>query len=583
VDYRILGPLEIHANGRSVELGPAKERALLGVLLLHANEVVASDRLVEELWGERPPESAAKLVQVYVSRLRKALVRAGVAPVVQTSAPGYIAMVPADQLDAGRFERLAADARSRASDGDLEGALSAYDAALGLWRGPVLADVTLESLVRGEVDRLEESRLVAIAERTDCMLELGRHEQLVGELEALVAKHPLRERFRAQLLLALYRSGRQADALAAYQDARRLLVEELGIEPGQELRQLELAILRQDPALDLPQAPAPTAARTRRRGRLLALAAAAVVTAVAVGGVLAVRDSDNTSLVLEPRSIGALDPRTNRIVTEIPLGATPVLAAANGDAVWVAAREGTLTRVDAAKQKIVATLAPASEPSGLAAGLGSVWIGDASRDAVIRVDTEHNASSPIRLPRPAVRARILGPAGPAVAVGGGSLWVTSGQRAVRRIDPRTRKEIAVVSPRAGASPALAYGEGGLWVGGSSAVTRISPVTNRETSTIPLAGTPSALATGHGSVWVALRSADVVLRIDSETEAVETIPIEAPATALAVGHGAVWVAIGTQGEILRIDPARNAVEERVHVGAAPTSLAVSSARVWVGVS
>jgi streptogramin lyase len=115
------------------------------------------------------------------------------------------------------------------------------------------------------------------------------------------------------------------------------------------------------------------------------------------------------------------------------------------------------------------------------------------------------------------------------------------------------------------------------------VTRISPVTNRETSTIPLAGTPSALATGHGSVWVALRSADVVLRIDSETEAVETIPIEAPATALAVGHGAVWVAIGTQGEILRIDPARNAVEERVHVGAAPTSLAVSSARVWVGVS
>ena len=225
---------------------------MLGILLLHANDVVASDRLVEELWGERPPESAAKLVHVYVSRLRKSLERAGAEPVVQTRAPGYVATVAGDEIDASRFERLVADAHSRATEGHLDAALTTYEAALGLWRGRVLADITFESLARSEVERLEEDRLTALGERADCMLELGRHEELVGELEALVAEHPLRERFRAQLMLALYRSGRQGDALAAYKDARRLLVEQLGIEPGNELKQLERAILRQDPALARP-------------------------------------------------------------------------------------------------------------------------------------------------------------------------------------------------------------------------------------------------------------------------------------------------------------------------------------------
>jgi DNA-binding SARP family transcriptional activator len=203
VEYRILGPLEIQANGELIRLGPAKERALLGILLLHANDVVAGDRLVEELWGERPPESAGKLVHVYVSRLRKTLEQAGAKPVVETRAPGYVATVGDNEIDAARFERLVADAHSSAAAGDFEAALTTYEAALGLWRGRVLADVTFESLARNEADRLEESRVTALAERADCMLELGRHEELVGELEALVAEHPLRERFRAQLMLAL--------------------------------------------------------------------------------------------------------------------------------------------------------------------------------------------------------------------------------------------------------------------------------------------------------------------------------------------------------------------------------------------
>ena len=174
---------------------------------------------------------------------------------------------------------------------------------------------------------------------------------------------------------------------------------------------------------------------------------------------------------------------------------------------------------------------------------------------------------------------MLGPVGPAIAVGGGFVWVSSGQRTISRINPRTGK-IAAISPRGGANPALAYGEGALWVGGPRAVTRISPSSNR---VIRLAETPSAVVTGFGSVWVALRAAAKLVRIDAESEAVERIPIEGPATALAVGHGAVWIAIGTRGALLRVDPARNEVAARVPLGAAPTSLAVSSEGVWVGVS
>jgi DNA-binding SARP family transcriptional activator/streptogramin lyase len=581
VEYRILGPLEIQANGELIRLGPAKERALLGILLLHANDVVAGDRLVEELWGERPPESAGKLVHVYVSRLRKTLEQAGAKPVVETRAPGYVATVGDNEIDAARFERLVADAHSSAAAGDFEAALTTYEAALGLWRGRVLADVTFESLARNEADRLEESRVTALAERADCMLELGRHEELVGELEALVAEHPLRERFRAQLMLALYRSGRQSDALGAYQDARRLLVEQLGIEPGHELKELERAILHQDPALNPPRTVAPAAEGVRRpRLRMLALASAVVALVTLAVSFLAFRDSDASARTLEPRSIGRIDPTSNRIASEIPIGATPVLATTSRRAVWVATREGTLTRVDPDRQRVVATLILGGEPSGLAAGAGSVWVGDALEHTVARIDATHNVvGPPISLPKPALRAAMLGPAGPALAVGGGFVWVSSGRTRIARIDPQTRK-IELITPRGGANSAIAYGEGALWVGGPRAVTRISRASNRA---IRLPETPTALAVGYGSVWVASRSAAKLFRIDAETEAVETITIEGPATAVAVGHGAVWLALAPRGAVLRIDPARNEVDARIAVGGAPISLAVSPAGVWVGVS
>ena len=256
MEFRILGPLEVSDEGGEVSLGGPKPRALLAVLLLHPNEVVPTDRLIEDLWGEDSPERAAAALRVNVSRLRKALPQ----DVLTTRSPGYLIQVEADELDLHRFERLVDEGRSLLARGLAADASERLRDALSLWRGSALADFAYESFAQTAIARLEEIRLAAVELRIDADLALGRHDELVGELEALVAEHPLRERLRRYLMTALYRSGRQAEALDAYQDARRALVDELGVDPSPALQELEQAILRQDPSLDL-EATAPADVR----------------------------------------------------------------------------------------------------------------------------------------------------------------------------------------------------------------------------------------------------------------------------------------------------------------------------------
>jgi DNA-binding NarL/FixJ family response regulator/DNA-binding SARP family transcriptional activator len=262
VEYRILGPLEVVEGGEPVPLGRPKERLVLAVLLLHANEFVSRERLIDELWGESPPATAGKAVNVFVSQLRKALTRKGFDPIV-TADGGYRIEVEADHLDVARMRRLLATARERAAAGELEAAAELLREALGLWRGPTLAGLLLESSGRDEVAQLDELRLTALMDRIDCDLALGRHEDVLGELHVLVGEHPLLERLRAQLILALYRADRQAEALDAYQQAREVLVEELGIEPTPALQRLQKGILTQDPALELPAGIAAAAVSAR--------------------------------------------------------------------------------------------------------------------------------------------------------------------------------------------------------------------------------------------------------------------------------------------------------------------------------
>ena len=250
----ILGPFELHvAGGKPVGLGGLRQRALFAILALRANEVVAIDRLIDDLWGENPPSTATHTVQVFVSRLRRALGPAS--DRLATVPPGYRLSIEPTELDADRADQLYGEARAATAAKRPADAATKLQQALALWRGAPLADLTYESFAQGAIAQLEELRVNCREELVEAQLALGRHAGVVQDLEALIAEHPLRERPRGQLMLALYRCGRQAEALDAYQQARHMLVEKLGIEPSTELRELEHGILRQDPSLS---APAPT-------------------------------------------------------------------------------------------------------------------------------------------------------------------------------------------------------------------------------------------------------------------------------------------------------------------------------------
>jgi DNA-binding SARP family transcriptional activator len=254
MDLRLLGPIEARLGDRTVVLGAHKQRALLAILGLEANRTVSADRLAEGLWGEQPPSSAPKMVQLYVSQLRRLL--DGNGATIVTHGRGYELQLPADAVDVARFERLLDESRPRE--------------ALALWRGEALADVADEPFAAAEIRRLDELRVHAHELAIDADLEAGRHADVIGELAALVAEHPLRERLHAQRMLALYRSERQSEALGAYRQARGALVEQIGVEPGPELQQLHEAVLAHDAALDAPAPPVPAPSqpvpgRTRRR------------------------------------------------------------------------------------------------------------------------------------------------------------------------------------------------------------------------------------------------------------------------------------------------------------------------------
>jgi DNA-binding SARP family transcriptional activator len=251
LDLRLLGPLEVEDASGPIALGGQKQRALLCVLALNAGRVVAIDRLLDQLWGEHPPRTAGTSLQNMVSHLRKALG----ADRVQTKAPGYMLRADDDETDLGRFEHLLEEARTLT--GEARG--RALTTALALWRGPPLADFAYEPFAQGEIRRLDELRLSTLEERIDADLECGRHAELVGELEPMVADQPFREHLRGQEMLALYRSGRQAEALQTYHDGRRVLVDELGIEPGRQLQELFSLILRHDPGLELETVKGPRA------------------------------------------------------------------------------------------------------------------------------------------------------------------------------------------------------------------------------------------------------------------------------------------------------------------------------------
>ena len=253
-DFRLLGPVEVVVDGRAIELGGVRQRALLALLVLHANEVVSRDFLIDELLGERPPASAEHSIVVYVSRLRKALQAHGAdqVPMLGTKSGGYVLRVDPAQIDVKRFERALEQGDRALAEGAVSDAAEMLRSACAEWRGEQLSDLVSAPFVEGASCRLAELRLAALESRIDADMALGRHAALVGELESLVRRNQLNERLCAQLMVALYRSGRQARALEVYRSTRRFLDDELGIEPAEDLQRLERAILRHDRELDAP-------------------------------------------------------------------------------------------------------------------------------------------------------------------------------------------------------------------------------------------------------------------------------------------------------------------------------------------
>jgi YVTN family beta-propeller protein len=581
VEFRILGGLEVREGGRPVPIGAGKQRALLAILLLHANEVLATERLIDELWGERPPESARKAVQVYVTRLRKTLG----AERIRTHEPGYVLELSSDELDLVAFERRLDEGRRLREEGEDERAAGLLREALALWNGPPLADFTYEPFAQTEIPRLEELRLTALEERIEADLALGRGGDLVAELEALVAQHPYRERLRGQLMLALYRDGRQADALAVYQETRKLLVEELGIEPSPALQRLEGAILRQEPALEMVLeervAAGPSSVPEQRkplgshRWALAAGGAALALVAAALAVGLTRSSGRDFRTALDENTVGVVDAEAAGIEAQISLPGRPSAIAAGGGYVWVASmRDGTVSRIDPAT-RAVQVLRVGESANGVAYGAGSVWVTNGAEREVAQVDPDS-----VTL----VQTFDVGNGPAGVAASGEAVWVANTiDGTVSRIDLEGG---AVTTIPVGGSPAgIAAGEDSVWVTSESTgvVIRLHADSGTAAQTVGVGNGPTAVAIGEGSIWVANSQDGTISHIDPATSTVsDTIgDVGTNPTAVAAGGGVVWVASARDGTIARVDAEAGRVDEVIAVESSPSTLALNGEKLWVG--
>jgi DNA-binding SARP family transcriptional activator/ABC-type branched-subunit amino acid transport system substrate-binding protein/DNA-binding beta-propeller fold protein YncE len=599
MEFRILGPLEVSKEGAAISLGGPKQRAVLAVLLLHRGEVLSTERLIDELWGESPPPTAAKSVQVYVSQLRKALGDG----MLETHGRGYLLRTEPGQVDVERFAGLLERGRNQLESGEAREAADTLREALQLWRGPPLSDLAYESFIRSEIARLDELRLAALEERIEAELRLGGQAELVSELESLVRDHPLRERFRGQLMLSLYRAGRQAEALDAYQEGRTFLVEELGLEPGPGLRELERAILNHDPQLEA-SARAPRHPGLRRllsgpRQRVLIVVAGALLLAAAVAvPIWLARDRGATGPVaVAPNSIAVIDPRTNRIVDDVAVGNAPSSIAVGEGAAWVInADDHTISKIDLQNLEVVKTFSTAAEPTDLAVGDGSVWVGDgvpaAASEffgtlvpvALSRIEPGSAVTTErIRLLRGGTGGvHLIGrwPGERQIAVGADGVWAVDGNGILWRLDPGTGRVVASIEAMGARS--LVADNQGLWVVTEDGVSRIDPDSNTVAEKVPLATSGlTGVTTGAGAVWVTDPFAGTLWRIDQRPEPVtKSIAVGPGAWSVAFGGGAVWVANTLDGTLLRIDPATNRVVSRTPLRGTPREVAVGGGRVLV---
>lgn len=568
VDFRILGPLEIATEDGLLMLPAGHgQRAVLLYLLLHANEIVPTERLIDALWPAEPPATAQKMVQGYVSQLRKSL-----GSRLVTQSPGYVLDVRDGEVDAARAEALGREARGLAP----AEALPLLEEALGSWRGEPLLDVRYDDFAQPELTRLEELRLALTERRIDTELALGSDGELVPELERLVAEHPLRERFRAQLMTALYRSGRQGDALAVFRDARRVLLEELGLEPGDELRRLQRAVLEHDRSLATP--PKPLAERVLQRPKLLAVAGALLVAAAAAAVAVELTSGSAAPIALRANAVAAIDPATRDVVAVVPVGERPSALVFGFGSLWVAnGDDGTVMRVDPRTGRILATIGIGGDLADLAIGYGSVWVADGNEGTLTRIDPSQNAVQ---------RTISFGPADPlapkpifSVAVGTGGVWITRDTDIIR-IDPSTNVPSGHFTTSA--ATGVAAGGGRVWVTtANERVLRFDDGVARPTASIETSGDVIAPFVAFGNLWVLTDGSELAAIDPGSARVYLSAPTgDLPVAAIAAG-GSIWVANAGDHDVVPFSAtSARQVDQPIKLGYTPTALAAADGRIWV---
>jgi YVTN family beta-propeller protein len=610
MEFRLLGPIEVEADGRLLPLGSPKQRALLEMLLLNANEVVSRERLIEAVWGDQPPVTAPTALQVYVSRLRKLLEPSdGEHRVLVTQRPGYVLRVEGDQLDVLRFQRLLRGGRAALMAGDPERSVAQLGEALALWRGEPLAELS-SAHADFERDRLRELRLTAIEERLEAELALGRHADVVEELEALVARHPLRERLRGQLMLALYRCGRQAAALESYRLGRQQLRDELGLEPGEALQRLERAILNHDPSLEL----APSAARAEPPPR---------VTDSIPSGTVTFLFSDIEG---STRLLRELGPQYDQALADHQRIMRAAFSAhggrevdTQGDSFFVAfgrAKDAVAAAVDA-QRDLAAHVWPDGAPLKVRMGLhtgeprvgGERYVGLGVHKAARIAAAGHGGQVLLsRTTRELVEDEL--PTGVTVRDLGErrlkdldrperlSQLVIEGLQSdfarLNTLDEELRRKrrlmyaasaLIGVLAAAVAIPVFALGAGGSGSGANVAPNSLAVIDTHSNKVIGAAAVgvrPAAVAIGAGSVWVVNIDDKTMSRIDPQSRSLQrTISLRSTPTGVAVGFGAVWVANGIAGSVSRVDPGTDdvTITRGVTPMAAGGSVTVGGDSVW----
>jgi branched-chain amino acid transport system substrate-binding protein len=574
MEFRLLGSFEVEKDGGPVRVAPGRESALLALLLVHRGIALAPDRIAEELWPGGPPGNATKSVQVYVSRLRKALG----ADRIETTPGGYVIRLQPDELDVERFERLAAAGEA--------------EEALALWRGDALADFRYASFAVAEARRLEELRNEALAARIDA--RLARGEAPVAELEATIRREPLWERPRGQLMRALYLAGRQADALQLYRATRKLLADELGVEPGPELQRLERAILNQDAALGTPARPASVVAS--RRGRILLLVGGLLV-AGAVAAMLALLlpngRGDGHLPVAAPGEgeVVVLDAATGEVRSRVAAGRTPSAIAVGRGIVWVVDGDGRTVLRLSQSLHVLAVFSTGATPTDIAVGAGSVWVANGRQlaraqfagpvaTAVARLDPA-TGSGRSNIDLPARGGAVSNLTENHVAVKDGAVWAVTPDYGVVRIDAATGQ----VTARTYAIPAVAVAAGpaGVWLlGDDGSLVRLDERTARPRSRVKVpASSVGSIAVGRDAVWVTSPDDGALWRASAGPHpTVGAIDLPRGVSDLAVGASAVWVANPLAGTIVKVGIRSARVEQTIHLDSIPRSVAIDGRTVLV---